>query len=336
MSEINAENKNRKQGLGRGLGSLLSSSSGLRREEDHDTSSVHTPPAPRGTASELPSSTNSPQAVPSEARVWQIQVEKLQPSKLQPRTQFEKDKLEELAASIRQHGILQPIVARKIASGAFEIIAGERRWRAAQMAGLHEVPTIIKTFGNKEALELAIIENIQREDLSPLEEAEAYQRLIAEFGLTQQLVAEKVGKDRATVANSLRLLSLPEAVKTLVKEGLLSSGHCKVLLGLEDGTLLISLAKKAASQDLSVRKLEKEIGAIKLKTSPSEAKDEALSSAEVEKKKQISRLQEELQRLVSTKVTIEYAAGRGSLAFQFYSDEGLNELVDCVRQGVRS
>ena len=148
------------------------------------------------------------QEIPPESRIWKIAIDKIVPGLFQPRKTFEKEKIEELAQSIRENGILQPIAVRKRPAGGFEIIAGERRWRAAQVAGLHEIPALIKTLGDKEVLQLAIIENVQREDLDPIEEAEGYARLIKEFGYSQQDVATRVGKDRATVANALRLNSL--------------------------------------------------------------------------------------------------------------------------------
>ena len=232
--------------LGRGLGSLLGGDITLEPAL-----------APKAETKTQAPATGIP--VPPESRVWQIAVEKLVPSQFQPRTHFNKEALEELASSIREKGILQPIVARRLSSGAIEIIAGERRWRAAQIAGLHEVPVILKTLSNKETLELAIIENIQREDLNVVEEAEAYQRLITEFQLTQQQAAERVGKDRATVANALRLLALPATVREMLTIGQLTAGHAKVLLGLDAPAQLLEFAARARDQQLSVRALEKEI-----------------------------------------------------------------------------
>ena len=146
--------------------------------------------------------------IPDEKRVWSVAVEKVVPNKEQPRKKFDKEPLKELADSIREKGVIQPIIARKLKDGKFEIIAGERRWRASQMAGLHEVPVVLRKYNNKDNLEVSIIENVQRKDLNPVEEAEAYQFLIDTYSMTQREVAEKVGKDRATIANSLRLLSL--------------------------------------------------------------------------------------------------------------------------------
>jgi ParB family chromosome partitioning protein len=328
MSEINKDFNNKKQKLGRGLGSLLGANS----------SSLMSPSAPtKATAPTAAVMANQVPQVPIESRIWQIAVEKLIPSKHQPRTHFVKEKLEELANSIRQNGILQPIVARKTGSGAFEIIAGERRWRAAQMAGLFEVPVILKTLSNKETLELAIVENIQREDLSPMEEAEAYQRLITEFSLTQQQAAERVGKDRATVANALRLLHLPLDVRELLYKGELSAGHCKVLLSLDDATKISFLAKKIVAGHLSVRKTEQEVA---------KAKDANLAGAKAAKAMETSALgsqvesairvlQDDLQSLLGTRVAIEQTNGKGRVAIYFYSTDELSEIVEKVKSGCR-
>jgi ParB family chromosome partitioning protein len=325
MSEINKETHNKKQKLGRGLGSLLgNNSSGII-----SSATVNKPlPTP------APLQPQAPQ-VPIEARIWQVAVEKLIPSKQQPRTHFDKEKLEELANSIRQNGILQPIVARKTGSGAFEIIAGERRWRAAQMAGLYEVPVILKTLSNKETLELAIIENIQREDLSAMEEAEAYQRLITEFSLTQQQAADRVGKDRATVANALRLLQLPSDVKQLLIAGELTAGHCKVLLGADDPKQISQLAKKVVAGHLSVRKTEQEVAKIKNPQAAAERVNEA-SALEGQIQGAIQALQNEVQSLLGTRVSIEQTNGKGKVSIYFYSNDELSDLVEKVKRGCRN
>jgi len=226
MSDISVDNNNKKKALGRGLGSLLGGPAPSAQE-------LPTKPAPQATTQSATVSTQvttqSPAAVAApvdpESKIWQVSIERLQSGQYQPRQTFEKTALQELAQSIKENGILQPITARRISSGKLEIIAGERRWRAAQLAGLKEVPVILKSYDDKQALELAIVENVQREDLNPIEEAEAYSRLIQEFNLSQQQVADKVGKERASVANAIRLLGLTEKVKNLVAEGLLAVGH---------------------------------------------------------------------------------------------------------------
>ncbi|MGE3759552.1 MAG: ParB/RepB/Spo0J family partition protein, partial [Pseudobdellovibrionaceae bacterium] len=240
MSDMqNTETGAKKKGLGRGLGSLLGDNASYAQQ------TVSSAPAPKPTINNIippvapPVATVvAPQAsnVKDDQRIWMIPVEKISPNEFQPRQTFDKEKLEELARSIKEKGILQPISARKSKNGTFEIIAGERRWRAAQIAGMHEVPVIIRESSNQDSLELAIIENVQRADLDPIEEAEAFQKLGADFHLTQQQIADKVGKERATVANALRLLLLPQEIKEMVRTSMVSAGHAKVLLGLNDST----------------------------------------------------------------------------------------------------
>jgi len=185
-----------------------------------------------------------------------IPIEDVHPSPHQPRTSFDDARLDELAESIKAQGIIQPVVVRARAGGGYELIAGERRWRAAQRAGLHEVPAVVRDVAPSQAFEMALVENLQREDLNPLEEAAGYERLIEEFGYTQESLAERVGKDRSTVANAVRLLRLPEGVRKLLADGRLSMGHARALLGLESATNMERLGRRAVAQDLSVRKVE--------------------------------------------------------------------------------
>ena len=185
-----------------------------------------------------------------------IAIEDVHPSAGQPRKIFDDARLEELAASIHTQGIIQPLIVRARAAGGYELIAGERRWRAAQRAGLHDVPAVIRDVAPAQAFEMALVENLQREDLNPIEEAAGYERLVAEFGYTQEKLADRVGKERSTVANSLRLLRLPDSVRGLVAQGRLSMGHARALLGLESVSAMERLARRTVSQDLSVRKVE--------------------------------------------------------------------------------
>jgi ParB family chromosome partitioning protein len=184
-----------------------------------------------------------------------LPVEAIERNPSQPRKRFEEAKLEELAASIREHGIVEPILVRK-EGGRYRILAGERRWRAAQRAGLREVPAVLREASEREAFELALVENLQREDLNAIEEAEAYEVLLEEHGLTQEKIAERVGKERSTVANALRLLKLPEDVRDLVRDGQLDMGHARALLGLEGVEAIRKLALRAVREGLSVRATE--------------------------------------------------------------------------------
>lgn len=193
-----------------------------------------------------------------------MKIGEIEPNRNQPRRHFDNEKLSSLADSIAIHGVLQPIIVRPF-ENSYQIIAGERRWRAARMAGLTEVPVIIMELTDSETMQVALIENLQREDLNPLEEANGYQELIDKFGMKQEEVAKRVGKARSSVANALRLLSLPESIKEMVKSGELSKGHCKALLGVSDTIKMVQLAQKSIDNGLSVHTLEK---LIKTETAP--------------------------------------------------------------------
>jgi len=332
MSDFAVESSNKKKGLGRGLGSLLGGPA---------PAEIPTPKAPSQNTSinNVPASTSAPAAattvaappVDPESKIWKVAIDKLSPGQYQPRRQFDKEPLQELAQSIKENGILQPVVARRTSSGKLEIVAGERRWRAAQLAGLHEVPVILRNFNDKEALELAIVENVQREDLNPIEEAEGYSRLITEFKLSQQQVAEKVGKDRATVANAVRLLSLPVEVKEMISANELSVGHAKVLLGLPEPKKQIEFAKKVINEKIAVRKLEKMVQAV---VKGADETEEAVSGFDSNvTQRLISGLSEELQKMLGTKVTIDYSNSKGKISIHFYSDDELTNLVDRLKEG---
>ncbi|MNJ91078.1 putative chromosome-partitioning protein ParB [compost metagenome] len=324
MSDIIAESSNKKKGLGRGLGSLLGGPA---------PTEIPTKPASNATSAQpVTTQIATPIAPPvdPESKIWKVGIDKLSPGQYQPRRIFDKEALQELAQSIKENGILQPIVARRTSSGKLEIVAGERRWRASQLAGLHEVPVILKSYGDKEALELAIVENIQREDLNPLEEAEGYSRLITEFKLSQQQVADKVGKDRATVANAVRLLSLPEEVKSMIAENTLSVGHAKVLLAIPEPKKQIEMAKQVVKEKIAVRKLEKMVQAI-VKGKEDELEVPTFDSNVTQRL--ISGLGEELQKLLGTKVNIDYSNSKGKISIHFYSDDELTNFVDRLKEG---
>jgi ParB family chromosome partitioning protein len=214
----------------------------------------------RGLAALIPSSSESTNEAPARAAqssgLRTLDIETIHPSAKQPRKRFDDTRLDELAESIRSQGIIQPLVVRVREGGGFELVAGERRWRAAQRAGLHQVPAVVREVAESQAFEMALVENLQREDLNPIEEAEGYQRLVAEFGYTQESLSARVGKDRSTVANALRLLKLPPMVRGMVIEGRLNMGHALALLGLESDPAIERLARQAVSRGLSVRQVE--------------------------------------------------------------------------------
>ncbi len=204
--------------------------------------------------SNAPAPSSNVAAIPGRALLM-LPVEAIERSPRQPRKQFEEAKLDELAASIRAHGVMEPILVRRD-GGRYRIVAGERRWRAAQRAGLGEVPAVVREASEKEAFELALVENLQREDLNAIEEAEAYEVLLESHRLTQEQIAERVGKDRSTVANALRLLRLPDEVRDLVRSGALDMGHARALLGLDDADAIRKAAQRAVREGLSVRATE--------------------------------------------------------------------------------
>lgn len=316
--------KNAKKVLGRGLGSLLGEASSLPAQEDSGFERVET--VKKNAAAES-AATASPSI--NLERVWKVPIEKIIPNKEQPRKTFDPVKLQELAHSIKEKGIILPILVRELGSGQYEIIAGERRWRAAQQAGLQDVPIILRKTDNKEALEIALIENIQRQDINPIEEAEAYELLTVKYGLTQQQIAEKVSKDRSTVANLLRLVHLTAQVKAMVKSGELSLGQAKVLLAINDPQLQIQAAKKIAKQGLSVRAAERLL--TKMTADPLAALELDDDKAAVTQKN-IQPLISELEKLLGTKIEIDMKGQRSKVSIHFYSYPELNQFIDKIRK----
>ncbi len=320
---INKDFKNKK-GLGRGLGSLLGGDS-VQGVADYSKAKEQ-PAQPI----QKPKQDAQANAADLENRIWNISIDKMVPGIYQPRKHFDKNALQELAESIKQNGILQPIAVRKRTGGGYEIIAGERRWRAAQIAGLHEIPAIIKQVSDRDALQLAIIENIQREDLDPIEEADSYERLMDEFSLSQQEVAEKVGKERSTVANSLRLIQLPREIKDMISDKTISVGHAKVILSLNEKSQQLRLAKQVIEKNLSVRALEQTIKTL----SKSSANDAALEKTGLNvdiATKLAQELADHLQKALGTKVEITYKSGKGQVSVQFYSDDQLTQIYDKLK-----
>ncbi len=253
-----------------------------------------------------------------------LPIEFLQRGKYQPRKDIDPEKLKELSDSIAAQGIIQPIIVRNLAGDQYEIIAGERRWRAAQLAGLHEVPVVVKDIDDQSVMAIALIENIQREDLNPLEESEALKRLLDEFGLTHQQIASAVGKSRATVSNLLRLLDLNSEVKNLLAKGLLEMGHARALLSLE-GKQQADVAYKAVKQGLSVRAVEKLVKEI---LQPAAEK----KTEKPQKDPDTLRLQQELSERVGAKVEIDHRKdGRGRLVISYTTLEELEGIVGKIK-----
>jgi ParB family transcriptional regulator, chromosome partitioning protein len=253
----------------------------------------------------------------------EIDIDQILPNSQQPRKNFDEESLEELADSIRQHGVVQPIVVRTLDDGFFQLIAGERRWRASQRAGLTRVPAVIRQAGEHDTLEIALIENLQRQDLNPLEEAQAYERLIVEFGMTQDEVAGRVGKNRATVANMLRLLKLPAEVQQWLRDNKLSTGHAKALLSLSQPDAILDAARKVIQGNLSVRHAEMLVGRI----AKGETQNSESAAAEVVDPNVKAAIRA-LEQVVGTKVDIHESGGKGKIEIHFYSFEEMNRLYE--------
>jgi len=275
----------------------------------------------RGLSALLPESPDTSQNAKGGNGLRLIPIDDLNPG-MQPRHEFRQQALVGLAESIRQNGILQPIVVRQ-AGGKFVILAGERRWRAARLAGLKQVPVLVREATDRQAFELALVENIQREDLNPIEEAEAYQRLVTEHGHTQEQVANLVGKDRTTVTNALRLLRLPEDVRVLVAEGSLSGGHARTLLALDGPRAMSVMAHRVVADALSVRQTE---ALVRLATQPRLPKKPV-----IQKSSALRDLEERLQRNLQTKVRIQSKnKKRGKVEIEYHSLEELDRLLEIL------
>jgi ParB family chromosome partitioning protein len=248
-----------------------------------------------------------------------LRLTEIEPNRGQPRKQFDEEALIGLSESIKEHGILQPLVVRPIpGSGVYQLVAGERRWRAARMAGLSEAPVVIKELDDTQAMEIALIENLQREDLNPIEEAEGYHMLIEDFGLTQDVVSKRVGKSRPAVANALRLLSLPPNVLDMVKAGKLSAGHARALLATESTERIKTVADEVVSKGLTVRAVEKLMKPVNTEARAPAAKKPDVVAYEIER-----GLSERLGR----KVKVVAGKNRGVLEMEFYGEDDLKQLA---------
>ena len=259
------------------------------------------------------------------AKNTELLIDEISPNRFQPRKYFDDDKLEELVTSIRDNGVLQPIVVQKVEAG-YKLVVGERRWRASKKAGLKKIPAVIREVTEAQALELAIIENIHRQDLNPIEEADAYARLADEFALTQEMIAKRVGKSRTAVANTLRLLKLSRNIKEDLISGKISMGHARALLGLDNAGQMEALRKEIFKQDLTVRQIESRVS--RLKQSVSKKPVSLVSKKNIF----IKDLEKEFERRLGTKVDIKPAKKGGKLVVTYYSDDDLDRIKDLIGQ----
>ena len=252
---------------------------------------------------------------------------KIKPNKLQPRKSFDDPTLKELAESIKEKGVIQPLMVRRSGKD-YEIVAGERRWRASKLAGIKNVPAILIDASDSEALQLALIENLQREDLNPIEEAEGYSTLVRDHNLTHEDISKKIGKDRSTITNQLRLLKLTDNAKKAVAGGVISAGHARALLSVEDGDMIDQLLNTVISRELSVRQTEN-----LLKTLNKVKSGRKTTSVATEDSKYISDIAEELKKTLGTKVIISGGAEKGKIEIQYYSGEELERLIGILKSG---
>ena len=262
------------------------------------------------------------------AKNTELLIDEISPNRFQPRKYFDDNKLEELVASIRENGVLQPILVQKSDTG-YELVVGERRWRASKKAGLKKIPALIREVTDAQALELAIIENIHRQDLNPIEEADAYAHLSDEFALTQEMIAKKVGKSRTAVTNTLRLLKLSRNIKEDLISGKISMGHARALLGLDNAGQMEALRKEIFKQDLTVRQTESRVS--RLKQSVSKKPVSLVSKKNIF----IKDLEKEFERRLGTKVDIKPAKKGGKLVVTYYSDDDLDRIKDLIGQSKR-
>ena len=293
------------RGLGKGLDSLIPSAAVESKKKEVKNDSV-----------EVPKSENKgPETI--------VKITKVEPNRKQPRKNFDEDALQELADSIKQFGLLQPILVQD-RKDYYEIIAGERRWRAAKLAGLKEVPVIIREYTEKEIVEISLIENIQREDLNPIEEAQAYKRLLEEFNMKQDEVAERVSKSRSAVTNSIRLLKLSNEVQQMLIDDMITTGHARALLSIEDKELQYSLAQRIFDEKLSVRDVEKIMKSLQKPTKPKKMSDKTLMAI-------YQDIEEKLKTKLSTKVSVTSKGdGAGKIEIEFYNHEDLDRILDMI------
>jgi len=257
--------------------------------------------------------------------IQELPIEHIIPNRYQPRREFSDSELVELAESVKQNGLLQPILVRRKGDGFFELIVGERRLRAARIAGLHSVAAIVRNSNDEQAIELALVENLQRKDLNPMEAARAYHRMVQEFGFTHETIAQRLGKDRSSIANLVRLVNLPSEIQQLIESDLISTGHAKVILGLENSEKQIKLARRIAQEQLSVRQAEEEV-----------AREARWRKGKrvAWRRKPYPDLEERIQKHLGTRVTILKGKRSGKVVIHYFSSAELERLLEVLLGGV--
>lgn len=286
-----------KKGLGKGLGSLFSEND-IEEVTSSDTGKI------------------------KEGDITNVKISLIEPNKKQPRRHFDKEKIEVLSQSIKEHGLIQPIIITPSDNGMYKIVAGERRWRAAKKANLKEIPAVIRSYNEEQVAEIALIENLQRENLNPIEEAIGYNLLMEEFNLTQELISQRVGKSRSAIANSLRLLSLEDDIKKLLIEGILTSGHARAILSLESTELRMALAKKIIEDNLNVRQSESLAKQLQRKKQPKKETEKTAFDIEIE------HIQNNLSSAMGTKVKINHSPKKGKIEIEYYGNKDLERILE--------
>lgn len=290
-----------KKGLGKGLGSLF--------DEHNIIDDIVT------------------QEKSSDNGITQVSLSLIEPNKKQPRKKFDKEKIDALAASITENGLIQPIIVTPSNNGMYKIVAGERRWRASKKAGLKEIPVVIREYSNEQIAEIALIENLQREDLNPIEEALGYKTLLEEFNLTQELISKRIGKSRSAIANSMRLLSLEEQIQKLLVSGEISSGHARAILSVDDNELRLALSKRIIEDNLNVRQAESLAKQLQKKKP---VKKTAKNSAyEIE----LESIQNTLSSNLGTKVKISHTDKKGKIEIEYYGNDDLERILKLINGG---
>lgn len=290
-----------KKGLGKGLGSLF---------EEHNIIDdiIAKDPQPEG-------------------GITQIKLSLIEPNKNQPRKSFDEEKIEALANSIRENGLIQPVIITPTKNGMYKIVAGERRWRASKKAGLKEIPAVVRDYSEEQIAEIALIENLQREDLNPIEEALGYKTLLEEFNLTQELIGKRIGKSRSAVANSMRLLTLEDQIQKLLVSGDISSGHARAILSLEENELRLALSKRIIEDNLNVRQTEALAKQLQKKKPAKKPVKKSAYDIEIEK------IQNDLSSGLGTKVKITHTDKKGKIEIEYYGNDDLERILNLINYG---
>ena len=309
-----------KKGLGRGLDTLIPKNTNNKRTNEDSSDGKKSPKKKDIHDKDNPEEKKNKEIL--------VDINEIEPNRSQPRKIFDEDSIEELSDSIKQYGIIQPLIVRKL-NNYYEIIAGERRWRAAKKAGLKEVPVIVRTYEEDEILKISLIENIQRENLNPIEEAKAYQQLKTEYGLKQDEIAASVSKSRVAVTNILRLLKLDDRVQKMIIENLISSGHGRALLALEDGDEQYQAATRIMDENLSVREAEKLVKKI---LSDKEKKEAEIEAENIQEKEIFEYFENRMKEILGSKVSIKNKKNnKGRIEIEYYSKEELERIIDIIQ-----